>query len=293
MYRVILAYAGMCLIWGTTWLGIKVGLHTLGPITGVGLRFLIAGLLLYVVAAWRGRAHLVRDVPWVVVAVLAWFLFGLDYLLTYTAETHLDSGLVSVLFATLPFFAFAFGRLMIGERTTPLVWMGALLSFVGVGVISLTEQVRASPLFALCAVGAAAAAAFGNVYAKRHSHYDPLVTLPPSMVLAGAVLTCGGLAFEHTDWHAALSVRSLLALGYLAIFGSCIAFFLMMWVLQRVPAWVVGMSTLIFPVIAVTVGVLFGGEQATYRELLGAALVIVGLAIALARTPATATVSES
>jgi drug/metabolite transporter (DMT)-like permease len=283
----------MCLIWGTTWLAIKIGLQTLAPITGVGLRFLIAGVLLYAVAAWRGKLRPLRDVPWEVVLVFATLLFGLNYVLTYTAETHLDSGLVSVLFATLPFFAFAFARFMIGERTTPRTWMGALISFLGVGIISLTQEVRASPLYALAAIGAAAGSAFSNVYAKRHSHHDPLVTLPPGMVVAGIVLTAIGLAIEHTDWSAAVSLRSLLTLGYLSIFGSGVAFFLMMWLLKRIPAWVVSLATLIFPVVALTVGVLFGGENATNREILGTACVIGGLAIALARQGASESATES
>jgi drug/metabolite transporter (DMT)-like permease len=283
MYRTALAYAGMCAIWGTTWLAIKIGLHTLGPLTGVGIRFLIAGVFLFGVAALTGALRPVREIPWKLVAVFATMLFGLNYILTYTAETRLDSGLVSVLFGTLPFFTFGLGHLMVGERTTPRIWTGALIAFSGVAVISLAGQVRGSPVFALCAVGAAAVSAFANVYAKRHSHHDPLLTLPPSMTIAGGVIFAAGLTFERTDWAAAFAPRSLAALLYLAIFGSGIAFFLNLWVLKRLPVWIVGMSSLIFPVIAITVGILFGGEHFGWRELAGSLLVIAGMAIALVR----------
>src|SRR5438270_7476932 len=121
--RIWLAYAGMCVIWGTTWLAIKVGLHALGPLTGVGLRFLIAGSFLFAVAAVRGELRPPKDLPWRLIAVLATLLFGLNYVLTYTSETRLDSGLVAVLFGTLPFFAFGFAHTMLGERTTPRVWI--------------------------------------------------------------------------------------------------------------------------------------------------------------------------
>jgi drug/metabolite transporter (DMT)-like permease len=283
-----LAYAGMCLIWGTTWLAIKVGLHSIPPLTGVGLRFLIAGAALYAVAALRGELRPLRDVPWKLVGVLASLLFGINYILTYTAETRLDSGLVSVLFGTLPFFAFAFAHTMVGERVTPRIWFGGLIAFAGVAVISLAGQVRGSPLFALAAIGAAGVSAFANVYAKRHSHHEPLLTLPPSMLIAGAVVLAIGLGTEHTDWARAVSEPSLAALLYLALFGSGIAFFLMMWVLQRIPVWIVGMSSLIFPVIALTVGALFGGEHLTMRELAGAALVVVGIWLALSQREAAA-----
>jgi len=286
-----LAYAGMCLIWGTTWLAIKVGLHALAPLTGVGLRFLIAGAFLYGLATIRGELRPWGEVPWKLVLVLAALLFGLNYILTYTAEVKLDSGLVAVLFGTLPFFAFAFAHAMLGERITPRIWIGSILAFGGVVVISLVGQVRGSPLFALAAIGAAASSAFANVYAKRHSDHRPLLTLPPAMVIAGAAVLAIGLIAEHTDWAVALSGSSLLALLYLSIFGSGIAFFLMMWVLQRLPVSIVGLSSLVFPVIAIAVGSLFGGEHFTWRELLGSALVVVGLWLAL-RTPPSQAVAE-
>jgi drug/metabolite transporter (DMT)-like permease len=277
----------MCAIWGTTWLAIKVSLHYLPPMTGVGLRFAIAGSLLYAVAAASGALRPVRDVPWKLVLVLACFLFGLNYVLTYVAETRLDSGLVAVLFGTLPFFVFAFGHALANERTTPRIWFGAVVAFAGVAVISLAGAIRGSPLFALAAVAAAAVSAFGNVYAKRHSHHDPLVTLPPAMLLAGLAVGALGLTFERPHWDLALKPESLAALLYLAILGSGVAFFLNLWVLHRVAAWIVGLSALIIPVIAVAVGIFLGGEIFTRREIIGCGLVVLGIWIALSqREPA-------
>lgn len=284
-----LAYAGMCAIWGTTWLVIKVGLQYLPPVTGAGLRFILAGVFLYAIAALRRRAALPRSRQWKLVVVLAAFLFGLNYVLTYTAEVRLDSGLVAVLFGTLPFFVFGLGKLVAHERTTPRVWIGAVVAFGGVAIISLGGQVSASPLYALAAIGAAASAAFANLYYKRHSSDDPLVVLPPAMLLSGAVMALGGSAFERVHWTSAFASQSLAAVAYLAILGSGIAFFLNMYVLQRVPAWVVGLSALVIPVIAVAVGVAFGGEHFTACELFGSATVIAGIAVALSQpmTPET------
>lgn len=290
---VVGAYVAMCLIWGTTWLGIKISLQTLGPITGVGLRFSIGGILLYAVAFATRSLPNARDIPWRVILVLATMLFGLNYVLNYVAETRLDSGLVSVLFGTLPFFSFVFARAMIGERTTARNWIGAVAAFIGVAIISLGGAVRGAPLYALASIAAAAIAAYANVYAKKYSHYPPLATLPPSMLIAGSVLTVLGLIFERTNWSAALSPTSIGALLYLAVLGSGVAFFLMLWLLQRIPVWMVGISTLIFPVIAVAVGILFGGERMEMRELLGAAIVVGGLGVALAPENTTAKETRS
>jgi drug/metabolite transporter (DMT)-like permease len=274
----------MCAIWGTTWLGIKISLNYAPPIAGAGLRFIIAGLAMYAVAAAARKIVPLREMPWKLIAVLAAFLFGLNYMLTYTAETHVSSGLTAVLFGVLPFFMFGMGHYLIGERTTLVTWLGALLAFAGVGVISLVSDVHGSIWYALAAVGAACSSAFANVYAKRHAHNDPLVTLPPSMLIAGIAVAAIGFTAEHPDVHRAFSPPSWGALLYLALAGSGIAFFINLWLLQRIAAWIVGLSSLIIPVIAVAVGVVFGGEAFGPRELLGAALVIAGVWIALSRS---------
>jgi drug/metabolite transporter (DMT)-like permease len=275
------AYAGMCLIWGTTWLAIKVGLHYLPPLVGVGLRFVIAGLALLAVSAVRREFSKLEVIPWKLIAVLATFLFGLNYIFTYTAETRLDSGLVAVLFGTLPFFTFGLGHYLAHERTTPRVWLGAVIAFAGVAVISLGAEVRGAPLYALCAIGAAASSAFANVYAKRHSHHPPLVTLPPSMLISGVVILAIGLVTEPVTWSRALEPQSLFALAYLALLGSSIAFFLNLWVLKYIPVWVVGLTSLIIPVIAVIVGVTLGHEAMSSKEVFGSVLVVAGIWIAL------------
>jgi drug/metabolite transporter (DMT)-like permease len=101
------------------------------------------------------------------------------------------------------------------------------------------------------------------------------------MLIAGTVVAILGFATSHVDAARAFSLPSWGALLYLAIAGSCVAFFINLWLLQRIAAWIVGMSSLIIPVIAVAVGVVFGGEQFGTREVLGAALVIAGVWLAL------------
>lgn len=278
---IALVYAAMCLIWGTTWLAIKIGLHSLGPLTGVGLRFLIAGVLLFAVAALRRELRPLSQMPWKLIAVFAIFTFACDYSLLYAGETHIDSGLTSVLFGTLPFFTFGFARLLANERLTRRAAFGAAAAFAGVAVISLGGGVHGSPLYALAPIGAALAASFATAYAKRAPSVSPLASLPPAMTIAGAAILAAGLVFERTDWGQAVSPASLGALLYLAVAGSGVAFFCMLWLLERLPAGTIGLSSLTFPVVALTAGVLFGGEHVGMREFAGSALVISGMAIAL------------
>jgi len=275
------AYATTVLIWGTTWFGIKVSLASIPPLAGAGFRFILAGLVLYAIALAL-RVDLRKCTPpWHLVLVLAATMFGLNYALTYFAETGLASGLVAVLFGTMPFFIFGFAHVMVGERANRATIVGALLALGGVALISLVGDIHAGVLYVGAALLASASSGFANVYLKRFAHAEPIATLPPAMLVAGCGLTLSGLLFEHVDRAAALSVPSLLALGYLALCGSALAFYLNHWLLQRISSGAMGLSALMIPVIAIAVGTFAGGEHFGLRDIAGALLVIVGVWLAL------------
>jgi drug/metabolite transporter (DMT)-like permease len=280
---VIAAYATAVGIWGTTWLGIKVSLASIPPISGAGFRFIIAGLVLYALAAALRINFRKNAPPWHLIVVLALTMFGLNYALTYVAETRLASGLVAVLFGTMPFFIFAFAHAMVDERAKRGTIAGALLALGGVALISLVGDVRADILYVGAALVASASSGFANVYLKRFASAEPLSTLAPAMLLAGLGLTAGGLATEHVNTARALAPVSLAALAYLALCGSALAFYLNHWLLQRISSGAMGLSALMIPVIAVAVGALGGGEHLNVRDLLGALLVIAGVWLALGR----------
>jgi drug/metabolite transporter (DMT)-like permease len=277
------AYLAMCTIWGTTWLAIKVSLQGLPPIAGSGFRFIVAGGFLALLAALTHRKTNVRErAPLHLIVVLALTLFGGNYVFTYFAETHLASGLVAVLFGMLPFFVFVFAHYMVHERIRAIALIGAAIAFVGVAVISLANgDLSASLPYVVATLAAAALSAYATVYLKKYAASDPFTTLPPAMTLGGIIMSVAGVLFEKIDWHAAVTPSSIGALLYLAIFGSGIAFFLNHWLLQRMASWIVGLSALVIPVIAVIVGALFGGEELGVRAILGAALVIGGVSVAV------------
>ncbi len=279
--RVAAAYAAVVLIWGTTWFAIKIALGGFPTVYGAGVRFVAAALVLYAAAAAM-RVELPRRAPPLhLVLVLALTMFGLNYALTYLAETHLASGLVAVLFGTLPFFVFGFARVMVGERAGPLTVAGAFVAFAGVATISLGGNVRGDTPYVVAVLGASASSAFGNVYLKRFAKTDPLTTLPPAMLAGGLAMLAWGAGFERIDWHAALQPAPLAAVAYLAVCGSALAFYLNHWLLQRIDSGTMGLSALMVPPIAVVVGAIFGGEHLGVRHLTGALLVGAGVWLAL------------
>jgi drug/metabolite transporter (DMT)-like permease len=278
----VAAYAACVLIWGTTWLAIKVALHGFPTVTGAGVRFLVASAVLFAAGA-IARVGSRNRPPVHLILVLAVTLFGFNYAMTYLAETKLPSGLVAVLFGTMPFFIFGFAHAMIGERARLATLVGALLALAGVATISLAGDARGQALYVLAALAASASSAFANVYLKKFARAEPLATLPPAMFLAGLGMVVYGASFEHTDWRAATTPSSLGAIAYLAVCGSALAFFLNHWLLQRVDAGIVGLSALMIPVVAVAVGTLFGGESFGARDLLGGVLVIGGVSLSMVR----------
>lgn len=274
---VIVAYATVVGIWGTTWLGIKLALEGLPIVTGAGVRFIIAGIFLYGLGlAFRIDLRKNAPPPHLVV-VLAATMFGLNYACTYFAETHLASGLVAVLFGTLPFFVFGIASVMIGERVSRGMLLGAVLAFAGVALISLSGDIQGDAIYVAAALAAAFSSAYATVYLKRHAEAEPFTTLPPAMLLAGTVMFAAGSFSEHPSFAQAFAWRPLFALLYLAIFGSAIAFYLNHWLLQRISSGLMGLSALMIPVIAIAIGALFGGEVFGPREIAGALLVIFGV----------------
>lgn len=281
----VAAYIGICLIWGTTWYAIKVGLPYIPPITSVGARFMIAGAAMAIAALATHRLHR-SALSWKLIWVMVFALFSFNYVLIYLSETHLGSGIVAVLFGTQPFFVFFFGYLFAGERSTPLTWLGAALALGGVAVISMIGAQHGSPIYALAAVASAAIAAVGMAYAKRKARFDPLATLPIAMLIAGAVTFVVGVAVERPSLIAGLAPISIASLLYLALLGSALAFFLNLWLLKRISVAAVGLTSLVTPIIAIFVGVVFGGEAIGRRDIVGAILVIAGVWVALKRPTA-------
>ncbi|TAM62091.1 hypothetical protein EPN52_01310 [bacterium] len=283
--KIVAAYAAMVLIWGTTWLAIKWALLYIPPLQGVGYRYLIAGLFVLSLARvthapWpRGRE------AWRVVAVTAFALFGANYALTYLSEERITSGLAAVLFGTAPFWIMLFAYFMTGERLTARKIAGSLLALAGVAAISLSGGERGTLVGIAEILAAAVLAAFGNVYIKRHQELaEPLVVIPPAMLISGIFFTVLGLSVEPHSAARALAPASLAALFYLGLFGSGIAFLLNYMLLRRLPASIVGLNGLMIPVVAVAIGVGLAGERFTPQDLLGATLVLAGMALAMTGT---------
>ena len=189
-------YVLLCVIWGSTWLVIKVGYGGLGPFNVAALRFFIAGLVFARDRAAVPRALAARPARvGASSSLVGVVLFGADYGLIYWAEQFLESGLTAILFATLPLITIAFAHVYLpGDRITPRKLAGTLLAFVGV-VALFGDHVRLDPAKTgpmLAVVASAACAAAGGVATKRHgAALHPPSLNAPAMLIGAAVLARG------------------------------------------------------------------------------------------------------
>ncbi len=267
------------MIWGSTWLAIKFGLDTLPPFLFAAIRFALAcGFLLI----WMKiqKLSFPRDAhTWKVMTVLG-LVLGLDYALVFWGEQFIESGIAAVLFSTMPFFVAGFGRGMIpGHSVTRVQGIGILMSFGGVIVVFL-RNVTQSHGFAwgdLAMIGAAACGAFISVYAKQHAHHIHSVTVSTVQVFVCAmVLLVLGLVTEDIG-HLRITTGGWLAILYLAVFGSAIAFALYMWVIKKVSPVEASIVPVVSPLIAVLLGWLIRDEPLGWNALVGGTLIVGGV----------------
>ena len=281
----------LTLIWGTTWAAVRISLDGYPPLLGVSLRFALASAVLFALAALRGvsmRPSPVRVGLWLVQAVCA---FGISYGLVYWAEQWVPSGLVAVLFSTLPLFVTLFAFFLLpGERLDSIGWFGMAAGFGGVALIFSDDlaalggqEVR---LAAMVVMAAPLAAGFAQVVVKRWAQGLPsLVLVAPPMLASALGMGALSLVFE-AEREVPGGLFPTLAVLYLALCGSALTFTLFFWLLQHVTAIRVSLIAYGTPVVAVAIGTLFLGEPLTWRMAGGALMVIGG--VAFVATPAEA-----
>lgn len=291
----IALYALICLIWGSTWLAIKVGLVGVPPFLAAGLRFLLSTLIVgAVLAARRARIRLTRDDK-VCIVSLGLFVFWLDYAAVYWAETRISSGLTAILFSTMPLMTTLMSAYWTRtERLSGRKVVGILVGVAGTALLFWPHEHLglSQALGMLSALGGCLCAAINLVMMKKHGrHGDPFVLNFFGMGLGTACLLAMSFAME-TQSGVAWSRSNVLALCYLSVFGSVVAFSAYYYLIKVMDATIVSMSTLIIPIVALALGRAFLHETVTPTAVAGIATTLVGVAVVIApgarRRPAAA-----
>jgi drug/metabolite transporter (DMT)-like permease len=280
-------YVLLCVIWGSTWLVIKIGYGGLGPFNVAALRFIVAGAVLAVIVpTLKARWPRTRG-EWQLVVWVGVVLFGADYGLIYWGEQFLDSGVTAILFATLPLITVAFAHLYIpGDRITPRKLTGTLLAFAGVvalfGESLHLDFARLGPMAAIIVAAVCAAAA--GVASKRHGAALHAAALnAPAMLVGGAVLAVAALA-SGEGLRLPTDATTWVAIGYLAIAGSVVTFLVYFSLLKTWNVTSLSFISVFTPAIALALGFIFLDERPTLWTAVGALLILAGVALALTKS---------
>jgi drug/metabolite transporter (DMT)-like permease len=285
---VALALATVYLVWGSTYLAIRVTDRTMPPFLMSSARFLVAGAALYAFAS-RGRARPTLH-EWGAAAIVGAALLLVGNGGVAWAETRLDSGFAALIVAIIPLYVALMDRAFFGRRLSPAAIVGLVIGFAGVALLVRPGGGGGDIVAALILVATTSAWAAGSLYARgARLPGSPLLAASMQMLAAGVFLGIAGLvAGEPSGIHAdSFSAKPLIAFGYLVVVGSLVAFSAYAWLLKNVRISVVSTYAFVNPVVAVALGALFLDEAIGLTTVIaGAAIVLAVVLIVSARIPA-------
>ncbi len=274
----------ICLIWGSTWLVIRIGLNSLTPIISVGIRFLLASLIILAVIKIKRIKLQTDSVSLKLYVFLGFFAFTIPYGLVYWAEQYIPSGLTSILFAIMPFSIILFTHLLIKDNViTSNQIIGVIIGFFGVVIIfsdNLKIEFSLYFLGMLAALSSALIQAFVAVIIKKHGeHLHPLSMNFLPLLLGGVIMIPAGLIFENkSSWD--FSLTAVGSIIYLALFGTVVTFTIYYWLIKKMNIVILSLNAFITPVVAVILGWLILDEKLSLQVLMGSLLVFIGILFA-------------
>jgi len=282
----VLVYIVLCLIWGTTWLAIKIGLGSAPPLSAATIRFVIAVAILTTIVKMKGLSYPSGLRNLLRLGHPGIYMYGVSYACVYFGETYINSATAAVLFGSFPFFVALLSNLSLKhERIQGLAWIGLILGFLGVILISYDSLQTSPHLFIgsiLTLVGSFASAYGLIIHKKHHTNANIYVAATVQMATGGLLLLPAALIFEHwSDF--AITTASVGSILYLAIFGSVVAFLGYYWLLTHTRAVTVSMIAFVTPLVAILVGEVLAHETLSVLIYVGAAMILGGMLMVVRR----------
>ncbi|MEW6508587.1 MAG: EamA family transporter [Bacteroidota bacterium] len=282
--KIGLGFILICLIWGSTWLFIRLGLESLTPLISAGIRFTLASLLVYGLMSYKKISLQTDPLSIRLYLILAFFSFAIPFGLVYWAEQFIPSGLASIIFAVMPFGVILFTRIAIPKTEIKLTQIiGVLVGFIGIVIIfseDLTIDISNNFLGMIAVlISATMQAGIAVIVKKYGGHLNPLSMNFLPLLIAGLLMIPLAFILENSStWKFDLiAVGSIL---YLAFFGTLITFTTYYWLLKRMNIVILSLSTFITPIVAVILGWLVLKEKFSFQALSGSTMVLIGILFA-------------
>jgi len=283
---IVFTYIMLCLIWGSTWIAIKIGLSDAPPLITAAVRFAIASAVLAGIVVVKGYQYPTGMRNILRLGYPGIYMYGVSYALVYFAEQYINSALTAVLFGAYPFFVALLTWVRYRNEKLGLVaWLGMVIGFAGVVLISLDSLQTSADLFlgVTLAVIAPFAAAWGIVIHKEHFTKENIVVASNvQMVFGGIPLVLAAVIFESwSDFN--VTAESVGSIVYLATLGTVVTFLGYYWLLRRIKLTTVSLIAFITPLVAIFIGVVLADEQMTPLIVLGTVLILSGVFLVLRR----------
>ena len=273
---IAVALVSVYLVWGSTYLAIRIGLQGFPPFLMGSMRMAAAGALMYVVLRKRGEAAPTRA-QWKTLAVLSIWMVLLSNGFVTLAEQQVSSGLAAVAVASMPLWAALFGLLR-GHRPSRGEFTGLAIGFVGVVWLDAGSALSATPQGMIALIIAPIAWAWGSVWSREQKLPEPFMSAAGQMLCGSVWMLATGL-LSGERMHALPSMPAVLAVIYLITFGSIIGFTAYIWLLHHVRPALATSYAYINPPIAVLLGAALMHETFGMHEIGAMAVILVGVAI--------------
>ena len=282
--KIVIGYVIISLIWGSTWLTIRLGLDSLTPLIASGLRFITASVLIYVF-----MKYMKVSLQWDMVSIKIYFFLGIfsyyiPFGLVYWGEQYVPSGLASVIFAIFPFVVMFFSKLALkSEIIDRNKFIGVISGFVGIYLIfsdDLTFDFSNYLWGMLAVLGSATLQAFSAVAIKKYGkHLNPISMNFLPVTIGGILLLASGVLFEDLS-KIKIDEKAVASILYLALFGTLVTFTIYYWLLKKINIVILSLSSFITPIIAVFLGWLLLNESLQKNDIYGSLFVLLGLVFA-------------
>ncbi len=293
----ILVWLILCLIWGTTWIFIKIGLEDLPPLTFAAFRFLIALVLIFLIIKIQKIPLPKTRSEWKLLALTGILQFSLNYSTVFWSEQYISSGLAAVLQATITVFGLLLAWIFLpDERITWIKICAVVLGILGVVVIFHDQlQVNNFLAFIGCAAivfGSYCAAQASILVKAKGSGIHPAAMVFCQMLCGILPVIIYALVKEGNPLKIDWNLRAIICVLYLAIFGTIAAFWLYYWLLSKIESTKAMMISLVTPLLAVIIGAIVLGEKLPPLTFFGGLLILASIGLIIFRKRKTLPVPE-